>query len=142
MPLLMLFPVLVLAEIAGFVLVGQWLGLLPTLLLVLAAALFGGLVLRWQGMATVMRLQTMTQRGEIPVRAVGDVMLIGLAGLLLLVPGFVTDIIGLLLLLPWTRALIYRLLARRFRVVEVRPGAYREAGPGLIDLDEGDWRGR
>ena len=67
-------------------------------------------------------------------------MLIGLGGLLLLLPGYFTDLIGLLLLLPWTRELIYRLLARNLRVVEVSANYRRPDDPELIDLDRSDWR--
>lgn len=129
-----------LIEIALFIVVGQAIGVLPTLLGIVATAIIGALVLRWQGVAALREMQFRLQRGEVPARQMGDAMLIGLGGLLLLLPGYFTDLIGLLLLLPWTRELIYRLLARNFRVVETTT-TYRPADrPDLIDLDRSDWR--
>jgi UPF0716 protein FxsA len=129
-----------LIEIALFVAVGQAIGLLPTLLGVILTGVIGALVLRWQGTAALRELQARLQRGEMPARAMGDTMLIGLGGLLLLLPGYFTDLVGLLLLLPWTRELIYRLLARNLKVVEVTTSYRRADQPDLIDLDRTDWR--
>jgi UPF0716 protein FxsA len=140
--LLLSFLTLPLIEIALFIVIGQAIGLVPTLLGVLLTAVIGGLVLRWQGMAAINEMQLRMRNGELPARAMGDTMLIGLGGLLLLLPGYFTDLIGILLLLPWTRELIYRLLARNFRVVEVAPGHYRNVQPGMIELDDEDYRAR
>jgi UPF0716 protein FxsA len=129
-----------LIEIALFIVVGQAIGVWPTLLGVVLTGLIGALVLRWQGTAALREMQFRLQRGEMPARAMGDTMLIGLGGLLLLLPGYFTDLIGLLLLLPWTRELIYRLLARNLRVVEVSANYRRPDDPELIDLDRSDWR--
>lgn len=129
-----------LIEIALFIVIGQAIGLLPTLLGVILSALIGALVLRWQGTATLRELQSRLQRGQIPARQMADTMLIGLAGLLLLLPGYFTDLIGLLLLVPWTRGLIYRSLARRLRVVEVTTSYGRLDEPRLVDLGPNDWR--
>ena len=112
-------------EIALFIVIGQQIGLLPTLLGIFVTGAIGALVLRWQGMGVVRQMQTRLARGELPARAMGDAVLIGLAGVLLLVPGYFTDLIGLLLLLPWTRRLIYALLARNLKVVEVTTAEYR-----------------
>ena len=129
-----------LIEIALFIVIGQAIGVLPTILGIILTGAIGALVLRWQGLATLRDLQVRLQRGEMPARQMGDAMLIGLAGLLLLLPGYFTDLVGLLLLVPWTRELIYRLLARNLKVVEVTT-SYRRAGdPDLIELDRGDWR--
>ena len=129
-----------LIEIALFIVIGQSIGLLPTLLGIVLTGLIGALVLRWQGIATLREMQIRLQRGEMPARQMGDAMLIGLAGLLLLLPGYFTDLIGLVLLVPWTRELIYRLLARNLKVVEVST-SYRRAGdPEMIDLDHRDYR--
>jgi UPF0716 protein FxsA len=129
-----------LIEIALFVVVGQAIGVLPTLLGIILTGAIGALVLRWQGVAAVRELQFRIQRGEMPARQMGDAMLIGLAGLLLLLPGYFTDLIGLLLLVPWTRELIYRLLARNLKVVDVTTSYRRVDDPELIDLDRGDYR--
>jgi UPF0716 protein FxsA len=76
-----------------------------------------------------------------PARQMGDTMFVVMGGLLLAIPGYFTDLMGLLLLLPWTRELIYRLLARNLRVVEVSSTGYRRTEePGVIELDRGNWR--
>lgn len=129
-----------LIEIALFIVVGQAIGVLPTLLGIVATGIIGALVLRWQGTAALREMQFRLQRGEVPARQMGDTMLIGLGGLLLLLPGYFTDVIGLVLLLPWTRELIYRLLARNLKVVDVTTTYRRSDDPGLIELDRTDWR--
>jgi UPF0716 protein FxsA len=131
-----------LIEIALFILIGQAIGVVLTLLGVLITAIAGSLLIRWQGMAALRDMQAAMSRGELPARQMGDAMLIGLGGLLLLLPGYFSDALGLLLLIPWTRELLYRLLARNFRVVEVGPAGYRPVDPSLIELDETDWRSR
>lgn len=129
-----------LIEIALFIVVGQAIGVLPTLLGIVATGIIGALVLRWQGTAALREMQFRLQRGEVPARQMGDTMLIGLGGLLLLLPGYFTDLIGLVLLLPWTRELIYGLLARNLKVVDVTTTYRRSDDPSLIELDRTDWR--
>ena len=129
-----------LIEIALFIVIGQAIGLLPTLFGIVLTGVIGALVLRWQGVAVLREMQVRLQRGEMPARQMGDAMLIGLAGLLLLLPGYFTDLIGLVLLVPWTRKLIYRLLARNLKVVEVSTSYRRADDPELIDLDHRDYR--
>ena len=129
-----------LVEIALFIVIGQAIGVLPTLLGIVLTGAVGALVLRWQGTAALREMQFRLQRGEMPARQMGDTMLIGLGGLLLLLPGYFTDLVGLLLLLPFTRELIYRQLARNLRVVDVTTSYRRADQPGLIDLDRSDWR--
>ncbi len=129
-----------LVEIALFIVIGQAIGVLPTLLGIVLTGAIGALVLRWQGTAALREMQFRLQRGEVPARQMGDAMLIGLGGLLLLLPGYFTDLMGVLLILPVTRELIYRLLARNLRVVDVTTSYRRTDQPGLIDLDRSDWR--
>lgn len=137
--LFLLFLIVPLIEIALFVLIGQAIGVVPTLLGVLLTAIAGAALIRWQGISLLRDMQATLSRGELPARQLGDAMLIGLGGLLLLLPGYFSDVIGILLLLPPVRSLIYRLLATRFRVVPAGGEPYRPE-PGLIDLDESKWR--
>ena len=129
-----------LIEIALFIVIGQAIGLWPTLLGIVLTGLLGALVLRWQGMGVIRQMQLRFSRGEMPARQMGDAVLIGLAGVLLLLPGYFTDLVGLVLLLPWTRALIYRLLVRHLKVVEVTSAEYRAVDPGMIELNPKDRR--
>ena len=75
-----------LIEIGLFIVIGHAIGLLPTLLGIILTGIIGAIVLRWQGIATLRELQVRLERGEMPARQMGDAMLIGLAGLLLLLP--------------------------------------------------------
>ena len=135
-----MFLVVPLIEIGLFIVIGQTIGLWPTLLGVIVAAIAGGLLIRWQGISVLRDMQATLQRGQIPARQIGDAMLIGLAGLLLLLPGYFSDLIGILLLIPPVRSLIYRGLASRIRVVSTAPAP--PADPELVELDPTDWRDR
>ena len=139
-----------LIEIAIFIKVGQTIGVLPTLALIIAGAIGGGLLLRMQGLQIVSQLRSNMSTGKLPGRAIADAMMIGMAALLLLLPGFLSDIIGLGLLLPPVRSWIYAGLARRVTVVGAsssyrgphQPDDPRVGGPDTIDLDEDDYRPR
>jgi len=104
-------PVLILAafigvpllEIAVFIQVGGWLGLWPTLALVVLSAMIGAWELRAQGLATLARARAVIDAGEVPTREIFDGACLLIAGVLLLTPGFVTDALGLLLFVPLTR---------------------------------------
>jgi UPF0716 protein FxsA len=87
-------------EIFVFVQVGQWIGFGWALLALIAISLFGAWLVKREGLGTWRRAQAQLRAGEIPAGEVVDGALIAGAGLLLLVPGFVTDVVGLLLLLP------------------------------------------
>lgn len=139
--------VLPIVEIALFIKVGQTIGLLPTLALVIVAALAGGLLLRWQGMSVLNQLRGNISSGRLPGRTIADTMMIGLAALLLILPGLLTDVVALALLLPPVRSWIYNRLASRVTVVETTSYRTHPASPDgrigapeTIDLDEEDYR--
>ena len=141
------FLALPIIEIALFIKVGQTIGLFPTLALVVMTSLFGALVLREQGMSVVGQLRQNVSAARIPGKAIADTMMIGLAGMLLILPGFFTDAIGLALLLPPVRHWIYRGLASRVTVVSATgssqygaPAPHHIARPDTIDLDSEDYR--
>ena len=106
-----------LLEIAVFILIGQRSGVLPTLLGVLLSTAIGALVLRWQGISALRQVQATVNRGELPGRQVADAMLVGVGAALMIVPGYLTTLSGLLLVLPPVRGLIYRALVWCFWVV-------------------------
>jgi UPF0716 protein FxsA len=113
-----------LAEIAVFIKVGGWLGLGPTLALIVLTALAGAWLLRRQGLAVLARMQRQMQRGALPVAEVLEGCCLVIAGALLLTPGFVTDAAGALLLLPPVRTMLYRRL-RRHLELRGMPGTAR-----------------
>jgi UPF0716 protein FxsA len=134
-------------EIALLIKVGQVIGLLPTLALIIGAALLGGVLLRQQGLSVLTQLRDNVNSGRLPGRTIADAMMIGLAALLLVLPGFLSDVVALALLLPPVRSWFYSALARRVTVVDTTT-TYRRRDPsagrieGAIDLDEDDYRPR
>ncbi len=114
MPLLILFIAIPIIEIGLFIQVGGWLGLWPTLAIVILTAVIGTYLLRLQGMAALARLQNNLQTGQSPMDPIVNGAMILVAGVLLLTPGFFTDTIGLLMLTPPVRAMLIRWGAARF----------------------------
>ena len=111
--LIALFVVVPLLELAIILEVGREIGVGPTIAVLVADSVLGGVLMRTQGRAAWRRLAEATRSGRPPAREVLDGALIIAGGALLLTPGFLTDVLGLALLLPPTRALIRRVLARR-----------------------------
>ena len=111
--LIVLFIILPLAELYVIYQVGDAIGILPTLALLVLDSLLGAWLLRTQGRATWNRFQATMQAGRVPHREVFDGVLVIFGGAFLITPGFITDIIGVLLLLPPTRSLFRRWLVRR-----------------------------
>ena len=146
--LLFLFFLLVpLIEIAFFVVIGNAIGLWPTLAGVVLTALIGSLVIRMQGLSLLNEMRSTVGRGQLPARAIADAMMIGLAGLLLLLPGYFSDLIGILLLIPPVRSAIYAYLKSRVTVVTTAGGTgpgftQHRVDDGTIDLDSDEWRPR
>src|SRR3954452_23728708 len=123
MPLLLviLFIVVPIAELALLIQVGQAIGVWWTILLLVADAILGSWLLRSQGRAEWARFNVALAEARIPHREVVDGVLVIFGGVLLLTPGFITDIFGLLFLFPPTRVLLRGLLVRR--------GALKLVGP-------------
>lgn len=117
--LILLLPVL---EIAGFVIIGGRIGLGLTLLWVLAAAMGGIALIRRGGLNAVTKLQGAMAQGHEPGHSLIDGAAIVIAGLLLIVPGFASDFLALVLLLPWTRDFLLRRAARHFETRVYRGG--------------------
>ena len=112
-PILVIAFILVpLAELAVLIAVGDWIGLVPTLILLLVVSVAGAWLAKREGMAAWRRLQLALAQGRMPTVEVTDGALILLAGALLLTPGFLSDVLGILLLLPPTRAVARRMLPR------------------------------
>jgi UPF0716 protein FxsA len=125
--LIALFIALPLLELYVILKVGDAIGAVWTILLLAADSVLGSLLLRSQGRSVWRRFNNALAEGKMPHREVMDGVLVIFGGAFLITPGFVTDFIGLLLLLPPTRALIrsqvVRRLGRRVAVeVTTRPG--------------------
>jgi UPF0716 protein FxsA len=132
MPLLALvalFILVPLAELYVILKVGDAIGVVWTILLLAADSLLGSLLLRSQGRSVWRRFNAAIAEGRMPHREVIDGVMIVFGGAFLITPGFITDVVGLLLLLPPTRALIRRVVARRLgRRLELRVA---RSGPGF-----------
>jgi UPF0716 protein FxsA len=123
--LVLLFVVVPLAELAVIIKVGSWLGVGETLGLLLLISVLGAWLVKRQGIGVIRRIQSQVNAGQVPGVELVDGALLLIAGTLLLVPGFITDAIGLLLLVPPVRLGIRRLARRRLtrrvtRRVEIR----------------------
>ena len=112
MPALLLLALIVvpIVELYVIVQVGQNIGILPTLALLVVMSLLGGYLLRREGTRTWRALRDALQAGRLPAREVADGALVILGGALLLTPVFATDLFGLLCILPPTRAVLRRVL--------------------------------
>lgn len=111
--LFLLFLAVPIAEIALFIEAGRLIGIIPTILLTFATAVAGTFLMRAQGLATLNRVAQSVEKGEMPIAPVIDGMGIFLAGILLLTPGFLTDVFGLLLFVPPIRRGVGRWILRK-----------------------------
>ena len=129
------FLIVPLIEIAFFVVIGNTIGLWPTLAGVLLTAVAGSLILRWQGFQLINEIRSSLDAGRLPARALADAMMVAFAGVLLLTPGYFSDLCGIVLLIPPVRTLIYRYLASRVQVVSTTTSQSYGFGPRRIDDD-------
>ncbi len=118
---LLLVPII---EIAAIVAVGRVIGGWPTFALLVLESLFGAWLVRREGVRTWRALNTALQTGRMPSRELADAALVLIGGALLLTPGFVTDIVGFVFILPFTRPLTRGILERavRARLLATPPG--------------------
>ncbi|PPB82684.1 UPF0716 protein FxsA [Albidovulum inexpectatum] len=140
--LLVAFIAVPLIEIALFIKVGGFIGLWPTLAIVLLTAIAGSILVRMQGRIALAELRRSLNELDDPTRPIAHGALILLAGALLLTPGFFTDAVGLALLIPAVRTAVLRYLARHVQVESftLGGGAARDpfrhpGGPDVIDGD-------
>jgi len=116
MLLFLIFLALPIIEIALFIQVGGAIGLWPTLAAVILTAVAGVMIIRSQGFQTLRRVEASLAEGHDPAGPIAHGALIFAAGILLLIPGFLTDVIGIALLLPPVRSLLIRRGASRMTV--------------------------
>lgn len=99
-------------EIWGFIKIGGWIGPLPTILLVFLTAVLGAYFARREGWNTYRLAMIQLQNGELPGQTLIDGVCILSGGILLITPGFFTDIVGFLLVFPYTRSIVKHLIIR------------------------------
>jgi UPF0716 protein FxsA len=145
-----LFLAFVLLEIAGFILVGGWIGVLPTIGLLLLGVFVGMALLRSEGLRALQRMQTDMRNGRGQTPDMSGSLARMVAGILLMIPGFLSDILALALLIPTVRSAMWRFMKGRVAAgadFTVFSGGFgstrwtgrRGVGP-TIDLDEQDYR--
>ena len=145
--LLAVFIVLPIIEIALFIWVGGLIGVGATLLLVLASAILGMAMLRSQGFAQLQRLQASFEGRGDPAAPLAHGAMILLSGILLIIPGFFTDTLGFLLLIPQLREKMFRWLRARVAIqsaagmsgVRFRSGTRQSRPAGTQDVIEGEY---
>src|SRR3954462_510432 len=113
LPLVLLFIAVPIAELAVIIQVGQAIGVWWTIGLLVVDSILGSALMRMQGRAAWRRFNEALQAGRAPAREVLDGALVIFGGALLLTPSFITDVLGLVLLVPPTRALVRAVLVRR-----------------------------
>ncbi|PKW18872.1 FxsA family protein [Saccharopolyspora spinosa] len=123
MQILALLLVAGVVELAVLVAIGQAIGVLPTIGLLVAAAVLGGWLLRWQGRRTLREFREATRQRRPPEKELSDGVLIAAAGILIILPGFLSDVAGLLCLLPPVRAVLRK---RMLRAAERRSKAMQD----------------
>lgn len=114
--LILVFVVMPLLELAVFVQFVHWFGALESIFLLLFVSAAGVLIVRHEGIGVWRRVRAQLRAGTVPAADLVDGLLILVAGALLIFPGFVSDAVGLILLLPPVRHLVRRLLRRRYSV--------------------------
>jgi UPF0716 protein FxsA len=129
-----------LIEIYVLIQVGRAIGAGATILLLILTALAGAWLLRAQGLRTIARVQEALARGELPAQALLEGLVLVLTSVLLLTPGFVTDAIGFLVLLPWVRQALARrlgssLLGRRVQTPSTSAARRTLEGDFRVDPD-------
>ncbi|UXN61882.1 FxsA family protein [Phyllobacterium zundukense] len=143
-----LVPLFVLAlpflEIAGFIVVGSEIGVLATLGLIILSIFVGVFLLRFQGLGLIQKIREETAAGRTPKRELVHGVMLVFAAFLLIIPGFITDIIGLLLFIPAVRDFGWRCISDR--VVVVNSGERPRRRPDtsrikdrVIELDPEDY---
>lgn len=113
--LLILFISVPIAEIYLLMVIGGGIGVLPTIGIVLAAGFVGAVLARSQGARVLVKIQESLRQGRLPGFELIEGALVLAGGILLLTPGFITDIFGVILLIPWSRHLIARFCISIFK---------------------------
>ncbi len=136
---LVLFVGVPLFELYLLMKVGGEIGAIPTITLSVFTAVLGGLLVRTQGFATAMKVRQAMDRGEVPAEQMLEAVLLLMAGMLLLLPGFVTDVVGFLCLVPTVRRLLVSGFFKRAKVTQASSPGARGAPPGQRII-EGEYR--
>lgn len=135
--LFLAFLMVPLIEIALFIQIGGWIGLWPTLAVVVLTAIAGTILVRSQGAAVLARLRRNLETLHDPTEPLAHGAMILFSGALLLTPGFFTDAFGFLLLIPAVRLWVIKMVTQRIKIQSLhmgpRPGPPPQSGDDVID---------
>lgn len=130
--LVTVFILIPIIEISLFIEIGSNIGSFNTICLIFLTAIIGVYFVRQQGLSTFQRLANQIQKLETPIQTVGEGLVILLSGILLITPGFFTDAIGFLGLIPFTRIFFVKLVAT---FILSRYGVYKKKADDTIEAD-------
>ena len=136
---LLLFIGLPILEMLVLIKVGGLIGAIPTILMVLLTAVIGAALLRKQGSSTWLRAQQRMQQGQMPASEMAEGLILAVGGALLLTPGFITDAIGFLCLLPFTRVWIARYVVSK-ALMQMHTRAHHGPQQGPFGSDESPFK--
>ena len=136
--LFLLFVIMPIMEIAVLIHVGDIIGGWNTVLLVILSAIMGAFLVKREGVATLAQAQVKMAQGQVPAQEIGSGLLLLIAGVLLVTPGFITDIFGLLLTLPTTR---HYLASHVVKLIKVQGGGFSHTGFGQ-GFGQSEFQGR
>lgn len=141
--LILLFTIVPAIELAVLIKVGTVIGTMNTISLIIITGVVGGTLARYQGLMVLMKIQDSLNRGIMPSAELLDGLMILVGGVLLLTPGFVTDTLGILLLIPWTRSVVKWLVRQKFQAMMDRGqvvhfGTFSGGGRRFGDYDDID----
>lgn len=120
--LFFLFIAIPTVELILLIKLGGMIGLLPTVAIIFATGALGATLARWQGLEVLRQIQAQLAHGQLPASAMFDGVIILLAGALLLTPGFLTDIVGFLSLIPGVRQAFKHVIVKRIERTIQREG--------------------
>ena len=123
--LFLAFTLIPVVEIYLLIQLGSKIGVMMTIGIVVATGVIGAYLARTQGLLTVLKMQKTLQAGQIPAEEMIDAVLIALAGVVLLTPGFITDVMGMILLFPVTRRMLKHWLIKKWQRVQVQTNQYQ-----------------
>lgn len=134
--LILLFTIVPVIELAILIKLGSHIGVGNTILIVIVTGVVGASLAKYQGLKTLYKVQQKLSVGQLPAGHILDAFLILAAGLLLLTPGLITDTIGFLILIPFTRSLIKEWCKKQFKKM-IKTGNIKTVH--FDSLKKGDW---
>jgi len=138
--LILLFTILPALELVLLIKIGTHIGVTSTLFIIIFTGVLGAYLARLQGFLALQKIQAELARGVLPSVELMDGLMILVGGVVLLTPGFITDTLGFLLLIPWTRALIKKWLSKKFEHMIakgqiVSSNSFQRPGEKYDDID-------